>query len=463
VVLRHPDRFGEARLEKFRQTLKVRKERAVLVGAFLSRDDAGSDLAELAALVESAGGVVVDRLKQRIRAVKPATYIGRGKAEELGRRVRRFRADMVIFDNDLSPRQIRELEEIVRAKILDRSEVILDIFAARARTAQAKLQVELAQLEYTYPRLTRMWSHLDSVAGAGGGTTAGAVGGIGTRGPGEKQLEIDRRLVSKRIAELRSELAGIDRRRVREIDHRRGLFKICLVGYTNAGKSTLLNVLTDSDAIVEDRLFATLDTRTRKWALAGGMEVLLSDTVGFIRNLPHQLVASFKATLEEAINADLLLHVIDVSAADALSQIESVDRVLEEIDCGKKPVLTVFNKVDVACGEKGGRAGMLQALFPEAVWVSAKTGYGLDELGKVVAARYKGSEVLLRVSASQSDGRVQSFLRAFGLVVAEHYEDGCVCIDAWLGRNQLPDLRRLRPDNIQIRDGTESSAGGADR
>ena len=445
-------RLGEARLEKLRQTLRIRKERAILVGAVLATDGAASDLTELEALVESAGGVVVDRLKQKVRSIKPATYIGRGKAEELGKRVKRFRADLVIFDNDLSPRQIRELEAVVQAKILDRSEVILDIFAARARTAQAKLQVELAQLEYTFPRLTRMWSHLDSVAGAGGGTTAGSVGGIGTRGPGEKQLEIDRRLVSKRITELRRELVAIDLRRVHEIDHRRDRFKICLVGYTNAGKSTLLNRLTDAGAVVEDRLFATLDTRTRKWAVAGGVEVLLSDTVGFIRNLPHQLVASFKATLEEAVNADLLLHIIDSSAADALAQIESVNSVLEEIHCGKKPVLVVFNKLDAAHKKNKGQAAMLETLFPQAVWVSAKTGYGIEELHGAVAARCKGPDILLHVRTRQPGGRIQSFLRACGSILAERYEDGFVHIDARLGRNQLPDLRRLRPDSIQTED-----------
>jgi GTP-binding protein HflX len=299
-------------LEKLRQTLRVRKERAILVAAVLRSHDGGGGLAELTALAESAGAVVVDRFQQKIRAINAGTYIGKGKANQLAGRVRRFAADAVIFDNDLSPGQIRELEKIVEIKVLDRSELILDIFATRAKTRQAKLQVALAQLEYTYPRLTRMWSHLDTVAGAGGATAAGAVGGIGTRGTGEQQLEIDRRLVGKRITELKRELGKIDRRRIREINGRRGLFKICLVGYTNAGKSTLLNTLTDAGVPVEDRLFATLDTRTRKWTPSKGTEVLISDTVGFVKHLPHQLVASFKATLEEAVNADLLMHVVDV-------------------------------------------------------------------------------------------------------------------------------------------------------
>jgi len=435
-------------LEKFRQTLRVRKERAILVAAVLRVPDGPDDLAELTALAESAGAVVVDRFQQKIRTINPSTYIGKGKADQLAGRIRRFKADVVIFDNDLSPGQIRELEEIVKIKVLDRSELILDIFATRAKTRQAKLQVELAQLEYTYPRLARMWSHLDSVAGAGGGTAAGAVGGIGTRGPGEQQLEIDRRLVSKRITELKRELVNIDKRRIREINARKGLFKICLVGYTNAGKSTLLNTLTDAGVLVEDRLFATLDTRTRKWTPARGADVVVSDTIGFVKNLPHQLVASFKATLEEAVNADLLLHIVDVASPDALQQIESVNNVLKEIGCGQKPILEVFNKVDIV--RRIGELEMLQTLFPDAVCISAKTGFSLEKLNEAVAARYRGTEILLRVASSQSNGKVQSFLRAHGQILNEQYQDSSVLIDAKLGRNQLPELKRLQPENIVI-------------
>ena len=435
-------------MEKFRETLRVRKERAILVAAILRNSDGGDDLAELTALAESAGALVVDKFQQKIRTIKAATYIGKGKADRLRGRVKRFDADVVIFDNDLSPGQIRELEEIIEIKVLDRSELILDIFATRAKTRQAKLQVALAQLEYTYPRLTRMWSHLDTVAGAGGGTAAGAVGGIGTRGTGEQQLEIDRRLVNKRITELKRELAGIDQRRIREIDARRGLFKLCLVGYTNAGKSTLLNTLTDAGVPVEDRLFATLDTRTRKWPLAGGIEVLISDTVGFVNNLPHQLVASFKATLEEAVNADLLLHVIDAANPDALKQIDSVNSVLEEIGCGDKPVLEVLNKADVV--RKISDLETLQTLYPDAVCISAKTSFGIDSLSEAVTAKYKGTVLLLRITCRQSNGKVQSFLRAHGRVLDEQYSNSSVLIDVQLGRNQLPGLKRLHPENIEI-------------
>jgi GTP-binding protein HflX len=418
------------------------------VGAILHTHSDGDDLIELTALAESAGAVVVDRFQQKIRTINPTTYIGKGKADQLAERVRRFKADVVIFDNDLSPAQIRELEEIIHIKVLDRSELILDIFATRAQTKQAQLQVELAQLEYTYPRLTRMWSHLDSVAGAGGATAAGTVGAIGTRGPGEQQLEIDRRLVSKRIIDLRRELADIDKRRIREIGARKGMFKICIVGYTNAGKSTLLNVLTNAGVLVEDRLFATLDTRTRKWAPAKGVEVLISDTVGFVKNLPHQLVASFKATLEEAVNADLLLHIIDAANPDVLKQIESVDRVLGEIGCREAPILKVLNKVDIV--RKIGDLEMLQTLFPDAVCVSAKTSFGLEHLSQAVSAKYRGDEILLRVCSSQANGKVQSFLRAHGTIIKEQYLDSSVLIDARLGQNQLTDLKRLQPENLEI-------------
>ncbi len=435
-------------MEKSRQTLTVRKERAILVGALLRGSNGSDDLAELTALAESAGALVVDRFQQKLRAIHPSTYIGKGKTLQLADRVKRFKADVIIFDNDLSPAQIRELEKIVAAKVLDRSELILDIFATRAQTKQAKLQVELAQLEYTYPRLARMWSHLDTVTGASGGPAAGAVGAIGTRGPGEQQLEIDRRLVSRRINELRHELAGIDLRKLREIKGRKDFFQICIVGYTNAGKSTLLNTLTDAGVLAEDRLFATLDTRTRKWTPARGVEILLSDTVGFVRNLPHQLVESFKATLEEAVNADLLLHVIDVANPEVMNQIESVNQVLAEIGCGGKPVLELLNKVDAI--KDVGPLETLQTLRPEAIALSAKTGLGLEELRRRVLQHYKGREIVVRVTNSLCDGKVQSFLRAHGEILGEHYTDSIVILDVRMGQRQLPDLERLCPQKLEI-------------
>jgi GTP-binding protein HflX len=435
-------------LQQLRETLRVRKERAILVAAILKGRGDGDDLVELTALATSAGAIVVDRFQQKIGSIHPGRYIGKGKAEQLAERVRRFKADVVIFDNDLSPAQIRELEKIVKVKVLDRSELILDIFATRAKTKQAKLQVSLAQLEYTYPRLTRMWSHLDTVTGAAGGTAAGAVGGIGTRGTGEQQLEIDRRLVNRRITELRREIERIDKRRIREIDARKGNYKVCLVGYTNAGKSTLLNALTNAGAFVEDRLFATLDTRTRKWDAGAGAEVLLSDTVGFVKNLPHQLVASFKATLEEAVNADLLIHVVDAANADTLKQIEAVNTVLKEIGCGEKNIVVVLNKVDAV--KDIGQLEMIQTLLPDAVCISARTGLGIDRLSDVIQDRYKGAELLLRIRGSHVSGKLQSFLRAHGQIVSEQYTDSMVTIEVRLGKNQLPQLQSLGVTDFEV-------------
>jgi GTP-binding protein HflX len=440
-------------LQDYRAQLKVKKERAILVGAVMVRRasdfNENDNLEELTALTESARAVVVDRFIQRVRTIKPKTYIGSGKAEMLAERAKRYDADVVIFDNDLSPAQIRNLEEIIDIKVLDRSELILDIFATRAKTHQAKLQVELAQLQYTYPRLTRMWSHLDTVAGAAGGAGAvGAVGGIGTRGTGEKQLEIDRRLVNKRITELKRDLEAIDKRKLREISGRAGEYKVSLVGYTNAGKSTLMNKLTDAGVFVEDRLFATLDTRTKKWVIERGSEVLLSDTVGFVQHLPHHLVASFKATLEEAVNADLLLHVVDVSNERALEQIDSVNNVLREIGCGEKEVLVLLNKADVL-GSKNVLES-LQTIYPDAICISAKTGMNLDIASDAVIDRFRGKSVKVRVTSKMSNGKVQSFLRAKADIINEDYADNKVVIDAVIGTSQMVMLKQLKPENIEI-------------
>jgi GTP-binding protein HflX len=432
-----------------REQLQVLREKAFLVGAYLRDqkfDKREDHLLELMALTETAGAIVVGRTQQRLNRRHPATYIGKGKAQELAEAVERLGADVVIFDNDLSPGQIRELEEIIKAKVLDRSELILDIFATRAQTKQAKLQVELAQLEYTYPRLTRMWSHLDTVTAAGG--SVGGVGGIGTRGTGEKQLEIDRRLVSKRITELKRELKTIDHRKLREIDGRKDFYTLCIVGYTNAGKSTLMNALTRADVYVEDKLFATLDTRTRKWQADSGIKVLLSDTVGFVSKLPHHLVASFKATLEEALSADLLLHVVDVSSPQVFEQIQSVELVLKEIDCGEKEILTLLNKSDTLCDRR--LFDTLQTVYPDAIAISAKTGMNLDRLAATVAQKVRGKHVHFRVRINAADGKPLSFLRANAKNRVEKYDGDIVEIEATLGQGQLIQLRKLGVTDYEI-------------
>ncbi|HVS19828.1 MAG TPA: GTPase HflX, partial [Planctomycetota bacterium] len=314
------------------------RERILVCGVVFPdhpRTSAGP-LAEMRALLEAAGAEPVgpDHVQQRSEA-SPATLLGRGKVAEVGTSVERERPDAVAVDNDLSPGQIRNLEKAWGVRVLDRSEVILDIFARRARTRQARLQVELAQAEYLLPRLRRMWTHLERTEGA-----------IGTRGPGETQLETDRRLLRKRLLDLRRELREIETRRRREVASRSDMFTVGLVGYTNAGKSTLLNRLTGSREFEADMLFATLDTRTRQWRLPDGRLVLLSDTVGFLERLPHHLVASFHATLEETLQADLLVHVVDASHPDAVQQIAAVETVLGELSRSTQAEVLALNKVD---------------------------------------------------------------------------------------------------------------------
>ncbi len=297
----------------------VRSEATVLVSVILpDRSGYKDPLEELEGLAQTVGARVVGRLTQRREIPDKATYVGKGKLDELGQLVVASGADVVIFDNDLAPGQTRNLEQALDVKVLDRTELILDIFANRAQTHEARLAVELAQLEYSLPRLKRMWTHLERIEG-----------GIGMRGPGEKQLEVDRRLVERRIRDLKRDLTAIQQRKERTVAARRDFKTVSLVGYTNAGKSTLMNAMTDAEVLVQDKLFATLDTRTRRWQLPGWGPVLLSDTVGFIRNLPHTLIASFKATLEESRQANLLLHVADASNPEALDQIASVYSVLE--------------------------------------------------------------------------------------------------------------------------------------
>ena len=430
-------------MEKIREQLYVADEKVILVGAILKGKENESDnLRELTSLTKTAGAIIVDWFQQKIREINPATYIGKGKAERLAERVQSCQATTVIFDNDLSPGQIRALEAIVECQVLDRSELILDIFATRARTKQAKLQVELAQLEYTYPRLTRMWSHLDTVTGGA------ASGGVGTRGTGEKQLEIDRRLVNKRITDLKRELELIDKRKNREIESRSDQFKICIVGYTNAGKSTLMNQLTEAGVYVQNQLFATLDTRTKRWKLEGAGEVLLSDTVGFVRRLPHQLVESFKATLAEAINADLLLHIVDSSSEEVYEQIDSVNSVLKEIGCEEKDTLIVLNKVDAI--DKMQQIEGLQAIYTEAICTSATTGLNIDKLRDAVIKKFKGGSLKVKVTTHLSNGKLQNYLRASSVIVKEHYENDTAEITIKIGKNQLVNIRKLHPDNLEV-------------
>ena len=408
----------------------------MLVGVVLPGEHPQPDdpLAELKSLTKTAGAQPVDEILVRLRRINPGTFIGKGKSREIAQLVRAHRANVVIFDNDLTPGQIRGLEEILAVKIIDRSELILDIFASRAQTRQARLQVELAQLEYTYPRLARMWGHLHRIG-------AGAPTGVGARGPGEQQLEMDRRMVRRRVVQLRSALKEIQARREREVSSRAKNFTVALVGYTNAGKSTLLNTLTGSDTLVEGRLFSTLDTKTRRWKLRPGLWVLLSDTVGFIRNLPHHLVASFRATLEHTLQADLLLHVVDVSNALAMVQARSCLTVLEEIGLDPNRAITLLNKVDKLDDQTPLQTA--QTLFPDALHISAATGQGLDRLVEEVTRLALGEEVTVSVRTAAANGKLLNLLKAQGNISSRDYSDGLVEIRAELPARLVDGLRQM--------------------
>ncbi len=331
--------------------------------------------------------------------------------EELSELVESSDADVVIFDNDLSPAQARNLEKAIGVKVLDRSELILDIFATRAQTAESRLQVELAQLEYSLPRLKQMWTHLSRQKG----------GGIGLRGPGETQLESDRRLVGDRIRDLKHRLREVQARKEREVKSRAAEHTVSLVGYTNAGKSHLMNALTRAGVYVQNQLFSTLDTRTRQWHIRDWGRVLLSDTVGFIRDLPHHLVASFKATLSEARAARLLLHVVDASSLQAEEHICAVDGVLKELDCADKPTILVLNKVDRIIDPTV--LQVLQAKYPRSVAVSALTGEGIDLLEEAVMAALAAEFAEAEVVTDAGNGRVLAFLNANAEVYRQEFKD----------------------------------------
>lgn len=417
-----------------REQLKVARERAVLVSVRLPRDEVDLDtrLGELAALARTADAEVVGVLTQARRLPSGKTFIGKGKLEELAAFVESERATLVLFDHELSPGQIRNLERATSCKIIDRSELILDIFARRATTHAAKLQVEIAQLQYTYPRLRAMWDHLGQVTG-------GAPIGIGTRGPGEKQLEIDRRLVKRRLGQLRSELESIQQRKVREVHARNeDHFTVGLVGYTNVGKSTIFNKLTDGGAFANDRLFATLSTRVERWDLGGGNQVMLSDTVGFIRKLPHHLVASFRSTLEETVHCQLLLNLVDVSDPNARAQARSVDRTLDQIGAVDQPRIMLLNKID----QLEHRDLLLPWLrdYPQAIPVSAVTGEGLDVLSETVRAMFVGPIAKVRLTVELSEGSAIDFIEKRTLVEDREYGDGVVIYTTSIGRRQLDQL-----------------------
>jgi len=401
---------------------QLRLERVVLVGVWTegSATDADNSLTELAALAETAGSVVLDGLIQRRHRPDPSTYIGRGKVDELRTVVVSTGADTVICDGELSPSQLRTLESAVKVKVIDRTALILDIFAQHAKSKEGKAQVELAQLQYFLPRL-RGWG--EALSRQAGGSASGS-GGVGLRGPGETKLEIDRRRIRARIARLKRDIAAMDtiRGTKRATRRRNRVPSVAIAGYTNAGKSSLLNRLTGAGVLVEDALFATLDTTTRRARATDGRIYTLSDTVGFVRHLPHQIVEAFRSTLDEVADADLVLHVVDGSHADPEGQVRAVREVLAEVGADTVPEMLVVNKTDAATEETLLR---LKRLWPDAVFASARTGTGIDEARAAIEERLPWPAIEVDVVVPYERGDLVARVHSTGEVLeASHLAEG---------------------------------------
>ena len=411
-------------------------ERAILVSAPFKRGGAkhyvDEHLEELARLADTAGAQVVGTLTQQLDRPHPGTYLGSGKVEELKQRIQELGATLVIFDDELTPAQGKNVESVVRTRVMDRAELILDIFATRARSSEARMQVELAQLEYLLPRLTRMWTHLEKMRG-----------GIGMRGPGETQLETDRRLIQHRIRILKERLADVERAREVQRQGRHAHFRVALVGYTNAGKSSILRHLANDGLVfVEDRLFATLDPLTREVDIGDGYTVLLTDTVGFIRKLPHHLVASFRATLAEAREADLLLHVIDASHPAWEEQRDVVDGVLNDLGLSSRPLTYVMNKMDAVPAEQLSAVRERVAnLMPNSLFVSAVADGGLDTLTSSLRSSLRSLRPILEVHIPASNGRLIAEVHRDGEVLEQRAEEEMLVLRARLDERTSGRLR----------------------
>ena len=409
------------------------REKCILVGVtrqFVTKAQMDESLDELELLADTAGAAAIARISQDRDRLDPATFIGKGKAEEIGKLVEEEKVSLVIFDDDLSAVQVRNLEKAFQCKVLDRSALILDIFAARARTSEAKCQVELAQLEYLLPRLTRQWTHLSK-----------QFGGIGTKGPGETQIETDRRIIRTRISHLRERLDRITQQRTTQRKERTKHTRAALVGYTNVGKSTLLNLLSGSDVLVENKLFATLDPTTRIVPLSPSSAILMTDTVGFIRKLPHHLVAAFKSTLEEVTEADLLLHVVDLLSPLYEDQIRVVQETLEDLGAADKTTLLVFNKID-----RLNDRSIISALsekYPQSVCISAMRGINIVSLKEKIQQLVNTEFVEETIVIPQSDPRLISAIYDFAEVLDRSYEDNSVHLIVRVPRKDLEHLRAI--------------------
>ncbi|MFP5225118.1 MAG: GTPase HflX [Actinomycetota bacterium] len=416
----------------------MKLEKAICVALRLGQTDeqAEASLEELRSLTESAGAAVLATVLQQRDTADPATFIGKGKTDDIRQLVERLGADTVVVDSELGPTQLRNLEDTFKCKVIDRTALIIDIFAQRAHSSEAKLQVELAQMAYFLPRL-RGWGESMSRQGATGS------GGIATRGPGETKIEIDRRKINRRMAKLRRDLETVDRVRAtkRAQRERKGVPAIALVGYTNAGKSTLLNQLTSAGVLVEDKLFATLDPTTRRLDLPEGRQVTLTDTVGFVRKLPHPLVEAFASTLEESIHADLLLHVVDASGIDPEAQYASVREVLEEIGASQLSELVVLNKADQL---DASRLISLQGEFPEALAISALTGQGVETLLGEIERRVSAGEIEVDLEIPYARGDLAQLVEREGANIARDYGPEGVRLHARLRPELLARVREFR-------------------
>lgn len=394
-------------------------EKVILLGVDVG-DDTKESMKELAELVDTAGATVLESIIQSRERIHPGTYLGKGKIEEVRERIERLDATGVVCDDELTPAQLRNLEDLLDTKVMDRTMVILDIFAKRATTSEGKIQVELAQLKFSAARLIGLRSSLSRLGG-----------GIGTRGPGEKKLEMDRRLIHERISQLKSELKKVESHRelIRKSRDENLAFNVAIVGYTNAGKSTLLNKLTDANILAEDKLFATLDPTTRKLKLGSGQEILVTDTVGFIRKLPHHLIEAFKSTLEEAKYANLLVHMVDASNEEASSQMLVVYDTLRSLDVVDKDIITVFNKTDLI---KEGEELPRDFHADKILKMSAKTGDGIEDLKKTIENILQNQRVYLEHIFSYKDAGKIALIRKFGEIKSEEYTDDGILIKAYI-------------------------------
>lgn len=409
----------------------IDKERVMLVGLYgpsTTRHQAEEYLEELEMLTDTAGGVTIEKVLQNKTRPDVSSYVGKGKLQELKGQMKALNIGTIIFDDDLSPTQIRNIEGGTDAKVLDRSALILDIFASRAKTSAAKTQVELAQLQYLLPRLTRYWTHLSRQSG-----------GIGTKGPGETQIETDRRIIGQRIGVLKSKLEKLDRQRTTQRKSREGMTRISLVGYTNAGKSTLMNTFTATNVLAEDRLFATLDSTVRRHQLENH-EVLLSDTVGFIRKLPHNLIESFKSTLDEVREADILLHVVDGASNMAHEYIEVVDSTLKDLKATNKRTLLVLNKVDKMDADK---IAMMRDAYPDAAFISAERGIGLSQLEEKIEALIEDNYITNTLKIPVAKYKAVAFIHEHATVENEEYIDSDVKLTFNIAKKDFEQLSHL--------------------